>query len=111
MSAQAPPLQPLTGQNAAGPVIEGQAEPATATAPRTLPEPTSAIGQALGRMQSVDRSFDPAAFLDGAEKAFRIIVAAFAAGDRTTLQGLLSEDTWRGFEQAIAIRETGGQTR
>jgi predicted lipid-binding transport protein (Tim44 family) len=106
-----PPLQPLTGQNAAGPVIEGQAEPATATAPRTLPEPTSAIGQALARMQSVDRSFDPAAFLDGAEKAFRIIVAAFAAGDRTTLQGLLSEDTWRGFEQAIAMRETAGQTQ
>ncbi|MGA9011617.1 MAG: Tim44/TimA family putative adaptor protein [Acetobacteraceae bacterium] len=105
-----PPPQPLAGQ-AAGPVIEGQAEPATATSPRALPEPTSAIGQALGRMQSVDHSFEPAAFLDGAEKAFRIIVTAFAAGDRTTLQGLLSADTWRAFEQAITLREAGGQTQ
>ena len=79
--------------------------------PRTLPEPTGAIGQALGRMQSVDHSFDPAAFLDGAEKAFGIIVTAFAAGDRTTLQGLLSEDTWRAFEQAIAMREASGQAQ
>ena len=62
-------------------------------------------------MQSVDHSFEPAAFLDGAEKAFRIIVTAFAAGDRTTLQGLLSADTWRAFEQAITLREAGGQTQ
>ncbi len=78
---------------------------------RNLPEPTSAVGQTLGRMRSIDRSFDPAVFLDGAEKAFRIIVAAFAAGDRATLQGLLSEDTWRAFEQAIAAREAAGQTQ
>ena len=38
-------------------------------------------------MHSVDRGFDPAAFLDGAEKAFRIIVTAFAAGDRDHAAG------------------------
>ncbi len=107
----APPFQPPAGQNAAAPVIDGHAEPPVPAAARTLPEPTSAIGQTLGRMRSVDRSFDAAAFLDGAEKAFRIIVAAFAASDRTTLQGLLSEDTYRAFEQAIAAREAAGQTQ
>jgi predicted lipid-binding transport protein (Tim44 family) len=107
----APPFQPPAGQNTAAPVIDGQAEPPAPAAARTLPEPTSAIGQTLGRMRSVDRSFDAAAFLDGAEKAFRIIVAAFAASDRTTLQGLLSEDTYRAFEQAIAAREAAGQTQ
>jgi predicted lipid-binding transport protein (Tim44 family) len=106
---QAPPFQPRQSQNAPGPVIEGQAEaPAT---PRSVPDPSSALGQTLGRVHSIDRTFDPAAFLDGAEKAFRIIVTAFAAGDRATLQGLLSDDTYRGFEQAIAAREAAGQTQ
>lgn len=108
---QPPAPQPQAGPNAAGPVIEGQAEPAPRTTPRTLPEPASAVGQALVRMRSIDRSFDPAAFLDGAEKAFRIIVTAFAAADRATLQSLLSEETWRAFEQAIVAREASGQTQ
>jgi predicted lipid-binding transport protein (Tim44 family) len=108
---QAPPYQPPPSQTAAGPVIDGQVEaPATAPA-RALPDPTSPIGQTLERMQSIDRGCDPAAFLDGAEKAFRIIVAAFAAGDRKTLQGLLSEDTYKAFEQAITARETVDQTQ
>jgi predicted lipid-binding transport protein (Tim44 family) len=75
---QAPPPQPVGQQPATGPVIDGHAEPPPATATRTVPAPASEIGQALQRMQSVDRTFDPAKFLDGAEKAFRIIVAAFA---------------------------------
>jgi predicted lipid-binding transport protein (Tim44 family) len=62
-------------------------------------------------MHAVDRGFDPSAFLDGAEKAFRLIVTAFAAGDRGTLRGLLSEDTYRAFEQAIAAREAAAQTQ
>ena len=108
---QAPPYQPPAGQNTTAPVIDAQAEPPAPAGTRTVPEPTSAIGQTLGRMHSVDRSFEPTAFLDGAEKAFRIIVTAFAAGDRATLQGLLSDDTYRGFEQAIAAREAAGQTQ
>ena len=38
-----------------------------------------------------------------------MIVAAFAAGDRAALRGLLSDDTYRAFEQAIAGREAAGQ--
>ena len=60
-------------------------------------------------MQAVDHSFDPSGFLDGAEKAFRLIVAAFASADRTTLRSLLADDTYRAFEQAIAAREAAGQ--
>jgi predicted lipid-binding transport protein (Tim44 family) len=62
-------------------------------------------------MGAVDRRFDAARFLDGAEGAFRIIVTAFAAGDRAALQPLLSEETWRAFEGAIAARETAGETQ
>ena len=106
-----PPYQAPAGQSAAGPVIDGKAEAPAAAAARALPEPTSPVGQTLERMRSIDRSFDPATFLDGAEKAFRMIVSAFAAGDRTTLRSLLSDDTYRAFEQAIAGREAAGQTQ
>ena len=108
---QAQPYQPPAGTNAPGPVIEGQAERQGPATTHTLPDASSPVGQVLGRMQAVDRSFAPSAFLDGAEKAFRIIVAAFAAGDRAALQPLLSEETYRGFEQAIAAREAAGQTQ
>ena len=93
--------QPPAGQTSAGPVIEGRAEPAAPATARAVPQMDSAIGQTLARMRAIDSTFDPAAFLDGAEKAFRIIVAAFASGDRATLRGLLNDDTYRAFEQAI----------
>jgi predicted lipid-binding transport protein (Tim44 family) len=108
---QTPPFQPPSGQPAAGPVIDGQAEAPATTVSRELPDPASATGQFLARMRSIDRNFDPTTFLDGAEKAFRIIVAAFASGDRATLRGLLSDDTYNAFEQAIAAREAAGQTQ
>ena len=93
---------------AEGPVIDGTAEPVRV---RDLPDPASPAGQALGRMAQVDRSFDPSRFLDGAETAFRIIVAAFAAGDRAALRPLLSDDTFAAFEGAISARTAAGQTQ
>jgi len=108
---QTPPYRPTPGQPDKAPVIDGQAEAPTAATVRAVPPPDSEIGLTLARMHTLDHSFEPAAFLDGAEKAFRIIVGAFAAGDRATLRGLLSEDTYRAFEQAIAAREAAGQTQ
>ena len=93
-----------------GAVIDGLAEPAAPAAPsRPLPDMASPAGQALLRMRRVDRGFDPVHFLNGAEAAFRIIVAAFAAGDRATLRPLLSDDTYRAFEAAITAREAAGE--
>jgi predicted lipid-binding transport protein (Tim44 family) len=77
---------------------------------RAVPEPVSALGQTLARMKTIDRNFDPGVFLDGAEKAFKIIVHAFAAGDRETLRPLLGDDTWHAFDLAIAEREKAGNT-
>ena len=62
-------------------------------------------------MREVDRNFDPQHFLNGAEAAFRMIVGAFAAGDRDSFRALLSEDTYRSFEAAITARETAGETQ
>ncbi|MDQ2801917.1 MAG: Tim44/TimA family putative adaptor protein [Pseudomonadota bacterium] len=107
---QPPADQPSPGAPAS-PVIEGHAEPVGAAAGRPMPEPASPVGQTLGRMRTVNRSFDPAGFLDGAEKAFRIIVAAFAAGDRASLRNLASDDVYGAFEQAITAREQAGNTQ
>jgi predicted lipid-binding transport protein (Tim44 family) len=104
---QMPP--PAVPGVAPGPVVDGKAEPVAAAPGRAVPEPGSVLGQTLARLRSIDRNFDPARFLDGAEKAFRMIVAAFAHGDRNTLRPLLSDETYRGFDQAIAAREASGQ--
>lgn len=78
---------------------------------RILPPSSSPAGQGLSRIAAADPSFDPQGFLDGAEGAFRMIVAAFAQGDRQTLRGLLSDDTYAGFEQAVTARENAGESQ
>jgi predicted lipid-binding transport protein (Tim44 family) len=108
---QAPPYSPPAGQTGPGPVIDGHAEAPPANSAHTIPDAASPIGQTLARMRSLDGGFDPGSFLDGAEKAFRMIVAAFAAGDRATLRNLLSEETYRAFEMAISAREAAGHTQ
>jgi predicted lipid-binding transport protein (Tim44 family) len=96
---------------AQGPVIEGRAEPPAQAPARPVPDPESPVGQTLARMRAIDPSFDATRFLDGAEKAFKLIVAAFASGDRTALRSLLSDDTYRAFAQAIEAREAAGQVQ
>jgi predicted lipid-binding transport protein (Tim44 family) len=78
---------------------------------RVVPDPRSPIGSALMRIRGVDQSFDPTGFLHGAEGAFRMIVDAFARGDRQTLRMLLSDDTYAGFEGEIARREQAGESQ
>jgi predicted lipid-binding transport protein (Tim44 family) len=107
----AQPYQPPVNAAPAGPVIDGQAEPAPPSNTRSIPEPDSALGQTLARMATADRTFTPNSFLDGAERAFRMIVTAFASADRTTLRSLLGADTYAAFDGAITAREQSGQTQ
>lgn len=85
--------------------------PVPPAAARGVPDPRSPAGQALLRVRDLDASFDPAGFLVGAEGAFRMIVEAFAAGDRETLRNLLADDAYAGFEGAITAREQAGETQ
>lgn len=104
------PVAPLR-DGARAPVIEGHAEPPPGAAvARPLPDPASPAGQALARMHDLDRAFDPQRFLEGAEAAFRLIVEAFAAGNRDQLRPLLTSDTFAGFEAAIAAREAADES-
>ncbi len=91
-----------TPREAPGPIIEGAAEPAPG---RTPPDPASPAGQVLAQVQRIEHTFDPAHFLAGAESAFRLIVVAFATGNRDTLRPLLSDETYRAFDSAISARE------
>lgn len=83
--------------------------PVAGSGRRTVPDRRTPVGQALGRIAGADAAFDPSRFLDGAEAAFRMIVQAFAAGDRGTLRALLSDDTHAGFAGALDAREAAGQ--
>ncbi len=46
-------------------------------------------------------SFDHKIFLEGAKKAFEIIITAFNKGDKKTLNNLVSKDVYAAFESAI----------
>lgn len=106
-----PPARPRGAAPVAQPGAEHVHEPVADAPERVLPELNSPAGQAMARMQRVDRNFAPARFLEGAEAAFRMIVGAYAAGDRTALRPLLGDDTYRAFESAIGGREAEGQTQ
>ncbi len=90
------------------PTIDAKAEPAAPLRP--LPEASTPAGMALQQMRQVDRNFDPARFIAGADAAFRMIVTGYAQGDRVALRPLLGDETYRSFEAAIAARETAGET-
>jgi len=89
---------------------------ATPAADRPAPEidriaPSgSALNAALRTILSVDRNFDPSAFVEGGKAAYEAIVTAFAEGDRTTLRQLLSHEVNEGFLAAISERESRGET-
>lgn len=108
-----PPIDPHATPAGArpGPVIEGHAEAPPPAPLRPMPDPAGPVGAALARIGGADKTFDPRHFLSGAEAAFRIIVAAFASGDREALRSLLSEETYRTFDTAIAEREGRGETQ
>ncbi len=103
-----PPIPP--GQMpgfASGPIIDGQALPAQTGRP--VPDPRSALGGRLMEIVNADANFDPPKFLAGAENAFRVIVTAFAAGDRAALKPLLSEPVFQTFDSVITAREAAGE--
>jgi predicted lipid-binding transport protein (Tim44 family) len=58
----------------------------------------------LTRIRQADGSFDLQQFLSGAKLAFEMIVEAYAAGDKETLEPLLADQVFRGFARAIDER-------
>ena len=91
-----------------GAVMDAKVEPPVT---RAVPDPASPLGQTLAQMRTIDRAFDPVAFLNGAEQAFRLIVTGFAKGDRGLLRTLLSDEMYQAFDNAITDRDKAGHTQ
>ena len=69
------------------------------------PQPDDPLAQGLLDIKLADRSFDSDHFVEGARKAYEMIVTAFARGDRAALRPLLSDDVFHAFDRVIAERE------
>ena len=76
----------------------------------TAVDRSTPLGQTLSRIMVADRSFNPDGFVTGARGAYEMIIEAFAAGDRETLEPLLNDEVYRNFDAAISAREEAGQT-
>ena len=57
--------------------------------------------QKLLKIYEAVESFDHKSFLEGAKKAFEIIITAYNQGEKNTLKGLVSKDVFTAFEKAI----------
>ena len=94
-------------QDKVGP-LEPHASAAGADAPGI--EEGTPLEEALTRLMVADRKFTVDSFLEGARSAYRMIVGAFADGDTNALRGLLSDQVYNDFANAIEQREKGKQT-
>lgn len=87
--------QPDDDAEAVGPPAEG---------------PQTTLSAGLTQIRLADRSFDSNQFVEGARTAFEMIVAAFASGDKQTLEPLLADEVYSNFQDAIDERETRNET-
>jgi uncharacterized alpha-E superfamily protein len=85
------------------PVAMGREAPRAA--PAAAPIVSGIAAQAISRIGAIDTSFEPAAFLGGAEGAFRMIVTAFAAMTRADLGGAIPSLASAARGTASSIRE------
>ena len=96
------------------PTEQDQAALPAAPVDRSLPPPERAGPEVelegLAAVKAKDPAFDVDKFIDGARAAYQMIVKAFAAGDRKTLEGLLAPQVKDRFEAAMAAREAEGRT-
>jgi len=69
---------------------------------------TGPAAAGLEAIYSADNSFDPDEFARGAREAYKIIIAAFADGDRKALKPLLDDDVYEAWDEAITARESSG---
>jgi predicted lipid-binding transport protein (Tim44 family) len=70
----------------------------------------AAIEQGLRAISAADRRFDPQSFVEGAGKAYRMILEAFWRGDKDELSHLCDSDVHQGFVAAIDARLAAGET-
>ncbi len=70
----------------------------------------SDVATGFDEIVALDGDFRPAEFVEGAKGAYEMIIGAFAAGDRSSLQGLLAKDVYDSFAAAVTDRESRGDS-
>ena len=73
--------------------------------PRLRPAFTGPAAAGMEAIAVEDPGFLPEDFTRGARKAYELIVAAFADGDRDALKALVDQDVFDAYSDAIAERE------
>ncbi|HEY2835299.1 MAG TPA: Tim44/TimA family putative adaptor protein [Rhizomicrobium sp.] len=81
--------------------------PATGSALRPPAASAEPQARSLFDIQLADPSFETGHFLSGARTAYELILKSFAAGDRTSLKPLLSDEVYKAFDSEIAARNGG----
>lgn len=82
--------------------------PAPTTAQAAMAD-IPAQGRGLAFLRAVEPDFDEAGFVDGAGRAYEMILTAFADGDLSSVRDFLGDDVAGGFDAAIAARQKDGQ--
>lgn len=78
--------------------------------PDDAPPEQAVQGRGLAFLLEADPSFDETNFVNGAKRAYEMILTAFAEGDLSSVRDFLGEDVYAGFADAIAARAAAGQT-
>lgn len=68
------------------------------------------VRQSLEAIWRRDKSFDLEVFLDGAKRAYEVILEGFWAGTRDDIRPYISDDIFDQFSSAIEVREKEGLT-
>lgn len=68
------------------------------------------LNKGLLNIADVDEEFDPTSFMQGAERAYEMIITDFAEGNKRSLKKLLARDVYNRFAESIDSREKAGET-
>lgn len=71
-------------------------------------DPNDPTAVAIQKMQSIEPDFSPDDFVNGAKRAYEMLLMAFENGDKTTLQKFLSPDVFQSFADVIDQRADEG---
>ncbi len=66
-------------------------------------------GRGIAFLRDVDPSFDPDGFVEGASRAYELILTSFAEGKLDAVRDFLSDEVYAGFADAVEAREAAGQ--
>ena len=97
------------GTPGAPPVALPVVERAGGARPRELAPMLPSVERGLREIIAADRRFDPHAFVEGAQSAYRMVLDAFWRGDKTELTQLCDTDVLGSFASAIDVRMAAGE--